>query len=181
MHLFNSIHGHSIGIRRKELINSESTFIVLLLIPKFNFSKPWVKNQGIQPHVECMPPCGCIARLYRRHLVDREFLHRNGSIKIGLYWWFGDDKRNWGGNVCFCSGFSRFSFYSEVFLPRGSESWVLEIYGWNFINGPPNLNRQRVKLTNSLKCTSVQKYWIFAPAANIYDASIFIWKFLMNG
>ena len=47
-----------------------------------NFSKPWVKNQRILPHAERMPPCVCIARLYRRQLVDGKFLHRNGRIRI---------------------------------------------------------------------------------------------------
>ena len=39
-----------IGRRRKGLIYSETTFIELLLMQEFNLSKPWVKNQGIQPH-----------------------------------------------------------------------------------------------------------------------------------
>ena len=90
-------------------------FMELLLMQNFNFSKTWVKNQGIQPHTDRMPPCGCIARLYRRQLVDGEFLHRNGRISIVWYWWFGDEKRTQGGSVCRCSGFSRPSFDSYFF------------------------------------------------------------------
>ena len=49
---------------------------------KNQLRKPWVKNQGIQPHTDHMPPCGCIARFYRWHLADGEFLHHNGRIWI---------------------------------------------------------------------------------------------------
>ena len=75
-------------------------------MPKFNFSKPWVKNQGINPHAERMPSCGYITRLYRRQLVDGEFMHRKGGIRIWRYWWFSDEKRNRGGTVCCRSGFA---------------------------------------------------------------------------
>ena len=54
----------------------------LLLMQKINFSKPWVKNQRIQPHADRMPPCGCIAQLYRWQIVDGEFLHLKGIIRI---------------------------------------------------------------------------------------------------
>ena len=113
----------------------------LLLMQEFNLGKPWEKNQGIQPHVELMPPCGCIARLYRWQLVDGEFMHRNNRNSIVWYWRFGDEKPNQGGSVCRRSGFSHSSFDSECFnffLPRGSKSLVLDIYGRNFITGVPN-------------------------------------------
>ena len=32
-----------------------------------------------------------------------------------------------------------------IFLPRGSESWVLAIYGRNFINGPPILGSEHLE------------------------------------
>ena len=60
----------------------ESTCIELLLMHEFNFIKPSVKSQGIHPHVEHMPPWGCIAWLFRRQLVDEEFLHHNVRIRI---------------------------------------------------------------------------------------------------
>ena len=54
----------------------------LLPTQNFIFSKPWVENQGIQPHAERMPLCGCIARLHRRKLVYGECLHHNVRIRI---------------------------------------------------------------------------------------------------
>ena len=66
----NKVSKDCLSVTVDDVVSVES-IIELLLMPNFNCSKPWVKNQGIQPHAERMPPCGCISRLYRRQLVDR--------------------------------------------------------------------------------------------------------------